>query len=148
MYRRLPSTAAVDGRLGQCRSAWIICDGRKRIPRHVPGRGRDTVGLSDRGASDGAGGLIFPVHRALRECERRRQGDSKCQCDCGQFHGRIPYRLDYPGYGNRRLAVQLKSSLDRGHRHRFAGGGRIRASTGIGDVCFHGKLFGGARLAR
>jgi hypothetical protein len=38
---------------------------------------------------DACGAVLssWQAHRGLRQGERRRERESKCQCDCRQFHG-------------------------------------------------------------
>jgi hypothetical protein len=95
------STAADQSRRSQCRSAWILCDGTQRVPGDVPGYGGDRACLAaDRDACgavlsswqadrDACGAVLssWQVHRGLRQGERRRERESKCQRDCRQFHG-------------------------------------------------------------
>ena len=44
------STAAGQSRPCQCRSAWILCDGKQRVPGDVPGYGGDRACVADRDA--------------------------------------------------------------------------------------------------
>ena len=61
---------------GQCRSAWIVRDGSKRIPRNISGFSRDTS-RSDR-VCEKARGVASNLHST--SCERQRARESECNC--------------------------------------------------------------------
>ena len=70
------STAAGQSRRCQCRSAWILCDGKQRVPGDVPGYGGDRACRADRDACGAAG------HQS-RRCQCRSAWMS-CDCDGSQ----------------------------------------------------------------
>src|ERR1700704_6633970 len=80
------------------RSAWIMRDGRKRIPRNNPGSVRNTA-CTDR-AGEGTRDLTSNMDSASasvpasRKCERAWNRECNCQCDGGEFHGCLLFFLD------------------------------------------------------